>query len=55
MLGGLIQTDSEQLNIGIFLFNRIPAVGNLFSYQQDNIERCELFIVLCLEIINLND
>ena len=55
VLGGLIQTDSEQLNTGIPLLNRIPAVGNLFSYQQDNTERRELFIVLRPEIINLND
>ena len=29
-------------------------VGNLFSYQQENRERRELFIVLRPEIINLN-
>lgn len=55
VLGGLIQTDNEQLNTGIPLLNRLPAVGNLFSYQQDNMERRELFIVLRPEIINLND
>ncbi|MBM88406.1 MAG: type II secretion system protein GspD [Gammaproteobacteria bacterium] len=55
VLGGLIQTDTEQLNTGIPLLNRIPAVGNLFSYQQDNTERRELFIVLRPEIINLNE
>jgi general secretion pathway protein D len=30
-------------------------LGNLFSYQQDNQERRELFIVLRPEVINLND
>ena len=55
VLGGLIQTDNEQLNTGIPLLNQLPAVGNLFSYQQDNTERRELFIVLRPEIINLND
>jgi general secretion pathway protein D len=54
VLGGLIQTDTELLNTGVPLLNRIPGVGNLFSYQQDNTERRELFIVLRPEIINLN-
>jgi len=55
VLGGLIQTDDEQLNTGVPLLNQIPGVGNLFSYQQNNIERRELFIVLRPEIINLNE
>ncbi len=54
VLGGLIQTDTELLNTGVPILNRIPGVGNLFSYQQDNTERRELFIVLRPEIINLN-
>ncbi len=54
VLGGLIQTNTELLNTGVPLLNRIPGVGNLFSYQQDNTERRELFIVLRPEIINLN-
>ncbi len=55
VLGGLIQNDIEQLNTGVPLLNRIPGVGGLFSYQQDNVERRELFIVLRPEIINLNE
>ena len=55
VLGGLIQTDVEALNTGVPLLNRLPAVGNLFSYQQENMERRELFIVLRPEIINLNE
>ena len=55
VLGGLIQTDSEALNTGIPILNRVPGIGNLFSYQQDNLERRELFIVLRPEIIDLND
>ena len=55
VLGGLIQTDTEALNTGIPLLNRVPALGNLFSYQQDNLERRELFIVLRPEIIDLNE
>ena len=54
VLGGLIQTDIEQLNTGVPGLNRLPVVGNLFSYQRDSIERRELFIVLRPEIINLN-
>ena len=54
VLGGLIQTDNEQLNTGVPGLNRLPVVGNLFSYQRDSIERRELFIVLRPEIINLN-
>ena len=55
VLGGLIQTDTEALNTGVPLLNRVPGIGNLFSYQQDNVERRELFIVLRPEIINLNE
>lgn len=55
VLGGLIQTDEERLNTGVPGLNRIPVVGNLFSYQQFSEERRELFIVLRPEIINLNE
>ena len=55
VLGGLIQTDTEALNTGVPLLNRVPGLGNLFSYQQDNQERRELFIVLRPEVININD
>ncbi|MEQ8313544.1 MAG: type II secretion system secretin GspD [Gammaproteobacteria bacterium] len=55
VLGGLIQNDQESLNTGVPGLNRIPVVGNLFSYQQRNQERRELFIVLRPEIINLNE
>jgi general secretion pathway protein D len=54
VLGGLIQTDTENLNTGVPGLNRIPGLGRLFSYQQDTVERRELFIVLRPEIINLN-
>lgn len=54
VLGGLIQTDTENLNTGVPGLNRIPLLGSLFSYQQDTVERRELFIVLRPEIINLN-
>ncbi len=55
VLGGLIQNDIESLNTGVPGLNRIPVLGNLFSYQQQNLERRELFIVLRPEIINLNE
>ncbi len=55
VLGGLIQSDEERLNTGVPGLNRIPVVGGLFSYQQINEERRELFIVLRPEIINLNE
>lgn len=54
VLGGLIQTDTENLNTGVPGLNRVPVLGRLFSYQQDTVERRELFIVLRPEIINLN-
>lgn len=54
VLGGLIQTDTENLNTGVPGLNRIPGLGRLFSYRQDTVERRELFIVLRPEIINLN-
>jgi general secretion pathway protein D len=55
VLGGLIQSDIENLNTGVPVLNRLPVVGNLFSYQQDRLERKELFIVLRPEVINLNE
>ncbi|MEX2468531.1 MAG: type II secretion system secretin GspD [Pseudohongiellaceae bacterium] len=55
VLGGLIQNEDERLNTGIPGLNRIPVLGNLFSYQQRNNERRELFIVLRPEVINLNE
>ena len=55
VLGGLIQNANDQLNTGVPYLNRVPGLGRLFSYQQDNNERRELFIVLRPEIINLND
>lgn len=54
VLGGLIQTDDEDLNTGVPGLNRVPLLGNLFSYQQTTIRKQELFIVLRPEIINLN-
>ena len=54
VLGGLIQTDTENLNTGVPGLNRVPLLGRLFSYQQETVERRELFIVLRPEIINLN-
>ena len=54
VLGGLIQTDTENLNTGVPGLNRVPLLGRLFSYQQETAERRELFIVLRPEIINLN-
>lgn len=55
VLGGLIQTDNENLNSGIPGLSRIPLLGNLFSYQQNSQDRRELFIVLRPEIIDLNE
>lgn len=55
VLGGLIQTSNSDLNTGVPGLNRIPVLGNLFSYQQDTEERKELFIILRPEIIDLND
>lgn len=55
VLGGLIQTDNENLNNGVPGLNRVPVLGRLFSYQQNNQERKELFIVLRPEIIDLNE
>lgn len=55
VLGGLIQSNDSDLNSGVPYLNRVPVLGNLFSYQQDVVERKELFIVLRPEIVNLND
>lgn len=54
VLGGLIQTTQQDLNTGVPGLNTLPYVGNLFSFQQESLERRELFIVLRPEIIDLN-
>jgi general secretion pathway protein D len=54
VLGGLIQADTENLNSGVPGLNRVPLLGNLFSFRQSTLQRKELFIVLRPEIINLN-
>lgn len=54
VLGGLIQSNNGDLNTGVPFLNRVPLLGNLFSYQQDLTERQELFIVLRPEVVNLN-
>jgi len=54
VLGGLIQTDTENLITGVPGLSKIPLLGRLFSYSQERVERRELFIVIRPEIINLN-
>ncbi|MFK7863365.1 MAG: secretin N-terminal domain-containing protein [Pseudohongiellaceae bacterium] len=54
VLGGLIQSDDEDLNTGVPGLNRIPLLGGLFSYQQRQTRKQELFIVLRPEVIDLN-
>ncbi|MCH7673163.1 MAG: hypothetical protein IIB72_13455 [Proteobacteria bacterium] len=54
ILGGLIQTVVEDLNTGVPFLNRLPLVGGLFSFRQQNQERRELFIVIRPEVIDLN-
>jgi general secretion pathway protein D len=54
VLGGLIQSSNDQLNTGVPYLNQVPVLGRLFSYQRDNNERRELFIVLRPEIVNIN-
>ena len=55
VLGGLIQTDQTDNNSGVPGLNRIPVIGNLFSFQENLLSRSELFIVLRPEVVNLND
>jgi general secretion pathway protein D len=55
VLGGLIQSDFEDLNTGVPGLSRIPVLGRLFSYQQESLRKQELFIVLRPEIIDLNE
>lgn len=55
VLGGLIQNNNDILNTGVPLLNQVPGLGRLFSYQRDNNERRELFIVIRPEIINVNE
>lgn len=54
VLGGLIQTDDEDLNTGVPGLSRIPVLGGLFAYQQRQTRKQELFIVLRPEVIDLN-
>lgn len=55
VLGGLIQNNNDALNTGVPFLNQVPGLGRLFSYQRDNNERRELFIVIRPEIINVNE
>jgi general secretion pathway protein D len=55
VLGGLIQNNNDVLNTGVPILNQVPGLGRLFSYQRDNNERRELFIVIRPEIINVNE
>lgn len=50
-LGGLIQDDSSGQNSGVPYLQKIPVLGALFSYQQLQSERRELFIILRPQII----
>lgn len=54
VLGGLIQSSNNAFNTGVPYLSRVPGLGRLFSYQRDNNERRELFIVLRPEIVNLD-
>jgi general secretion pathway protein D len=54
VLGGLIQTDDEDLNTGVPGLSRLPVLGGLFSYQQRQTRKQELFIILRPEVIDLN-
>jgi general secretion pathway protein D len=54
VLGGLIQSSNNAFNTGVPYLNQVPGLGRLFSYQRDNNERRELFIVLRPEIVNLD-
>ena len=54
VLGGLIQSDTENLNTGVPGLNRVPLLGGLFSFRQQSVQRKELFIVLRPEIVDLN-
>jgi general secretion pathway protein D len=54
VLGGLIQSNNGMLNTGVPFLNQVPVLGRLFSYQRDNNERRELFIILRPEIVNLD-
>ncbi|MDO8906993.1 MAG: type II secretion system secretin GspD [Pseudohongiella sp.] len=54
VLGGLIQSNNGLLNTGVPFLNQVPVLGRLFSYQRDNNERRELFIVLRPEIVNVD-
>jgi len=54
VLGGLIQNSTGDTNTGVPVINKVPVLGRLFSYQRENSERRELFIVLRPEIENVN-
>lgn len=54
VLGGLIQTDDEDLNTGVPGLSRIPVLGGLFAYRERQTRKQELFIVLRPEVIDLN-
>jgi general secretion pathway protein D len=50
-LGGLIQEDSSNNNSGVPYLQKVPILGNLFSYEERNVGRRELFIIIHPQII----
>jgi len=54
VLGGLIQSQDEDLNTGVPGLHRIPVLGRLFSFESNNLERRELLVVIRPEVIDLN-
>lgn len=50
-LGGLIQEQTANQNTGVPYLQKIPLLGGLFSYQDNQLERRELFVILRPQII----
>jgi general secretion pathway protein D len=51
-LGGLIQDQDANQNTGVPYLKKIPLLGRLFSYQDNQVERRELFVILRPQIIH---
>jgi general secretion pathway protein D len=55
LLGGLIQQQDTNGNIGVPLLSRIPILGKLFGSTSKNKDRTELIVLITPRVISNSD
>ena len=53
LLGGLIQTERNESNIGLPVLKDVPYLGKLFGFTRDNVDRLELLLLITVNVIDL--